>query len=160
LSIPLGKPFHNFKESSFFIRKQREVKINMALLQTSLQAYLDKQKSSTKLLPREHPDFDAVRACFAIRRAVQPALIARPQNAEDVRVLVRYCVQNKVEFVVRTGGHDCAGRSQVHDALWIDMRDIDFVNIAEDKTTAKVGGGILLRGLTRALGEEGLVTPV
>ncbi|KAI3325061.1 FAD-binding domain-containing protein [Xylariaceae sp. AK1471] len=132
----------------------------MASLHTSLQAYLDKQKSTTKLLHREHPDFESVRACFVKRLGVQPALIARPQNAEDVQTLVRYCVQNNVEFVVRTGGHDCAGRTQVHDILWIDMRDIDYVNIMEDKTTANIGGGILFRGLTKALGEEGLITPI
>jgi FAD/FMN-containing dehydrogenase len=132
----------------------------MAELHSSLQAYLKQQRSTTKLFPREHPDFESVRACFVKRPGVQPALIARPQTADDVQGLVQYCVRNKVEFVIRTGGHDCAGRSQVHDLLWIDMRDIDYVEIAQDKATAKVGGGILFKGLTKALGEEGLVTPV
>lgn len=39
------------------------------------------------------------------------------------------------------------------------MRDINHVDVAADKTTVKVGGGILFKGLTKALGEKGLVTP-
>ncbi|RYC55926.1 hypothetical protein CHU98_g10286 [Xylaria longipes] len=122
-------------------------------------AYLDEQKSTTKLVSREHPDFEALQACFAKKPSVQPALIALPQTAEDVQILVRYCAQNKVEFVVCTGGHDSPGGTEEQDVLWIDMRDIDHVDVTSDKTTVKVGGGILFRGLTKALGEKGLVTP-
>ncbi|KAI8952486.1 FAD-binding domain-containing protein [Xylaria longipes] len=126
---------------------------------SSVQAYLDEQKSTTKLVSREHPDFEALQACFAKKPSVQPALIALPQTAEDVQILVRYCAQNKVEFVVCTGGHDSPGGTEEQDVLWIDMRDIDHVDVTSDKTTVKVGGGILFRGLTKALGEKGLVTP-
>ncbi|KAI0452250.1 FAD-binding domain-containing protein [Xylaria acuta] len=131
----------------------------MASLYTSVQTYLEEQKSTTKLVSREHPDFEALQACFAKKPSVQPALIAHPQTAEDVQSLVRYCAQNKIEFVVCTGGHDCPGGTEEQDVLWIDMRDIDHVDVAGDKTTVKVGGGILFRGLTKALGEKGLVTP-
>ncbi|CAJ2508078.1 Uu.00g092640.m01.CDS01 [Anthostomella pinea] len=117
------------------------------------------QHPSIKLITREDPDFEAVRACF-VKRPAKPSAIARPQSAEDVQALVRYCVGNGVDFNVRAGGHDCAGRSQVHDALTIDLRDLHHVRISDDKTTASVGGGILFRELTKALGEEDLVTPV
>ncbi|OTB06401.1 hypothetical protein M426DRAFT_20855 [Hypoxylon sp. CI-4A] len=64
------------------------------------------------------------------------------------------------DLVVRIGGHDFVGRSQVRDALTIDMRDIKYVRISDDEKTAGVGGGILFRNLTKALEKRGLVTPV
>ncbi|KAI0490938.1 hypothetical protein F4859DRAFT_508728 [Xylaria cf. heliscus] len=131
----------------------------MATLSNSVQAYLDDQKSTTKLISREHPDFEAMQTYFSKKPRVQPALITRPQTAEDVQVLVRYCAQNNIEFVVRTGGPDTPGGTEGQDVLWIDMRDIDHLEVGGDKTTARIGGGILFRGLTEALAENGLVTP-
>lgn len=78
----------------------------------------------------------------------------------DVQALVRTCVENGLEFNIRTDGHNAVGRTLVDDSLLIDMRDISGVTISEDKKTAKIGGGILVRGLLKALREHGLVTPL
>lgn len=48
------------------------------------------------------------------------------------------------------------GKSQVQDALTIDMRDINYCHITDDQTSAKVGGGILFRDLIQALSEHDL----
>lgn len=96
---------------------------------------------------------------YFINQATRSGAIARPQNATGVQELVRFCVSNDVEFVVRSGGHDIAGRSNVNGALVIDMRDIQHVNISRDAKTANIGGGTLTGSLTTALGEQGLVTP-
>ncbi|KAI0594720.1 FAD-binding domain-containing protein [Biscogniauxia sp. FL1348] len=125
----------------------------------ALQQYLSGQCPDIRVLTPSSPEFEAVRACFVKRDAV-PLAIARPQTAQHVQALVRYCVENKVEFVVRSGGHDCAGRSQVHGALTIDMRDIKYVRVSEDSQTARVGGGTIFRDLTRELDARGLITPV
>ncbi|KAI1075710.1 FAD-binding domain-containing protein [Whalleya microplaca] len=117
------------------------------------------QYPSIKLFTPENSDFENVQSCF-VRRPARPIAVVRPQTAEDVQALIQFCVHNNVEFVIRGGGHDCAGRSQVYQALTIDMRDIQYVHISKDKTTASVGGGILIRDFTRILGEQGLVTPV
>lgn len=124
---------------------------------SSLESYLS-QYPSIKLFTPASSDYEALRECFVVRPA-KPFAIARPQTAEDVQALIRFCIKNDVDFNIRTGGHDCAGRSQIPDVLMIDMRDIDYVKVDESKTTARVGGGILTRGLTKALGEHGLITP-
>ena len=67
-----------------------------------------------------------------------------------------------MDFIVRTctsGGHDVMGRSKVRDGVMIDLRGISSVQIFGDTKTAKVGGGILVRELTKSLGEAGFVTP-
>ncbi|KAI1503402.1 FAD-binding domain-containing protein [Biscogniauxia marginata] len=132
---------------------------NTAATLTALQQHLSQQHPDIKLLTRSSPEFEGVSACFVKRNDV-PLAIVRPQTAEHVQALVRYCVENGVDFVVRSGGHDCAGRSQVHDALTIDMRDIKYVRVSEDQKTARVGGGVIFRGLTTELDARGLVTPV
>ncbi|KAH9901879.1 FAD-binding domain-containing protein [Xylariomycetidae sp. FL2044] len=124
----------------------------------SLKEHL-RQHSNIKLFTPDHPEFESIRSCF-VKRPARPFAIVRPQSAEDVHALIQFCVHRDVDFVVRSGGHDNAGRSQVHDALTIDMRDIKHVYVSADETTARIGGGILFRDLTRALGDRGLVTAV
>ncbi|KAI8649070.1 FAD-binding PCMH-type domain-containing protein [Fusarium keratoplasticum] len=110
------------------------------------------------IIPTDHEWADASRQYYT-SQAARPDVITRPQNAAHVQDLVRLCMSNNVDFVVRTGGHDCAGRSQVNHALVIDMRDIRYIKILQDKRTAKIGGGTLIRDLATALGEEDLITP-
>ncbi|RYP00865.1 hypothetical protein DL764_006388 [Monosporascus ibericus] len=71
-----------------------------------------------------------------------------------------YCAANGVDFVIRGGGHDCAGRTQVRGAPAIDICGLDHVRIADDGKTAAMGGGVILRNLTRVLDGRGLATPV
>ncbi|EXK29694.1 hypothetical protein FOMG_14152 [Fusarium oxysporum f. sp. melonis 26406] len=93
-----------------------------------------------------------------IKTSSSPSIVARPQNASDVQDLVRFCVSHNIDFVVRSGGHNCTGRSQVNGALTFDMRNINYVNISEDKKTANIGGGIITRELAKALDAEELIT--
>jgi FAD/FMN-containing dehydrogenase len=125
----------------------------------SLREYLQTQHRDVRLYTPEDEGFEAVRECYVVRPA-RPFAIARPRSAEHVRALVRFCLRHDVDFTVRGGGHDCAGRTQVPGALMIDMRDIDFVRVDESKTTAQVGGGVLLGQLAKALGEHDLITPM
>ncbi|KAG7409058.1 FAD-linked oxidoreductase aurO [Fusarium oxysporum f. sp. rapae] len=104
-------------------------------------------------------DYKQVEQCF-IEKPVKSLGIVKPQNADEVAAVLQFCLKNKVEFSVRSGGHDCAARTLVNGTLVIDMRDINRVAISEDKQSAKVGGGILTGQLAKALGEEGLTTPI
>lgn len=129
---------------------QKDIKTELAALQS--------QRPDLKLYTPETSDYEALRKTFIITEA-RPAAIARPQTAQDVQTLVRTCVNKSLEFNVRTGGHNCVGRTLVDGAVLIDMRDIAQVQVSEDRSTAKVGGGILAGGLLKALGEYGLITP-
>ncbi|KUI59746.1 6-hydroxy-D-nicotine oxidase [Cytospora mali] len=121
-------------------------------------ASLQSQHPSIKLYAPESPDYEGLRKTYVVSSA-RPSAIARPQSAEDVQALVRTCVAKNIDFNIRTGGHSCVGRALVDNALLIDLRDIAYVNVSEDRTTAKVGGGILASQLLKALGEHGLITP-
>ncbi|KAI0904865.1 hypothetical protein F4823DRAFT_169029 [Ustulina deusta] len=127
---------------------------------SDLTAALSAQHPELPIITPSDPNFEATRACFIKRDADVPFAIARPQNAEHVQALVQYCTKNSVDFVVRSGGHECAGRSQVAGALSVDMRDIKYVNVSADEKTAAVGGGIVFRDLAGELDARGLITPV
>ncbi|KAJ3530661.1 hypothetical protein NM208_g9230 [Fusarium decemcellulare] len=100
-----------------------------------------------------HPDLDVISPTdpewihaqqqYYINYAERPSTIARPRYATQIQDLIRLCASYNVEFVIRTGGHDCAGRSQVNGALAIDMRNIQYVHVSEDRQTARGIRGLL-----------------
>ena len=116
-------------------------------------------ETTTTLLTPSSPDFDAIALCYVRRPEAVPFAIARPSNAEAVAVLIKFCVAHSLDFVIRSGGHDSAGRSQVAGALMIDMRLINSVSVSSDKKTATIGGGALLRDVAETLSAQELVTP-
>lgn len=71
---------------------------------SALKEYLQ-QFPSIQLYTPEDEKFEAVRECFVVRPA-RPSAIVRPQSAEDVQALVRFCVEHDVDFSIRGGGHD------------------------------------------------------
>ncbi|KAF7629516.1 hypothetical protein AFLA_013230 [Aspergillus flavus NRRL3357] len=105
------------------------------------------------------PDFGGWRAGFVVDEDTIPAVIVRPRFAEDVAALVSVLATNNVPFSVRVGGHDMFGRSQIHDAVTIDLREIAYVDIDHTGHTARLGGGILVAGLIKELEKDNLVTP-
>lgn len=119
---------------------------------------LQAQHPSIKLSTPDSPDYESLTKTYIISQA-KPVAVARPQTTDDVRALVRTCVETGLDFNVRTGGHNAVGRTLVDGAVLIDMRDIAGVTVSEDKKTAKIGGGILAGGLLKALGEHGLIAP-
>ncbi|KAF5568669.1 6-hydroxy-D-nicotine oxidase [Fusarium napiforme] len=120
---------------------------------SKLKAYLANTPAKTYAPGAE--GYKQVEQCF-VEKPVQTLGVVRPQNNDEVALIVQFCIEHGVEFSVRGGGHDCACRTLVDGALVIDMRDIKHVVIAEDKKSAKVGGGILSGELARALVKEGL----
>lgn len=118
---------------------------------------LQDQNPSIKLYFPDSPNYEILKKTFIVTPA-KPAVIARPQSVEDVQALVRVCVDKDLDFAVRTGGHNCVGRALVQDALLIDMRDVSYVRLSEDKKTAKIGGGTLALPLLEELGKHGLIT--
>ena len=118
----------------------------------------------TKHLPHVHyvtptsPDYAELREAFIIDNPVVPIAIARSKSAEDVAALVQYAVTSDIEISVRTGGHDLWGRCFAHEALAIDMRDIAFVHVADDRCSAKIGGGTLTGELVATLTQHKLAT--
>ncbi|KAL3470008.1 FAD-binding domain-containing protein [Aspergillus californicus] len=105
------------------------------------------------------PDFDTVRSIFAHPEVI-PSAIIRPATAQQVGTVVSFLAENKVEFTIRSGGHDMHGRSMKTGTVAIDMRRIDHVSIDKESSTARVGGGAIFGDVVPALEAEGLITPV
>lgn len=103
-------------------------------------------------------NYTVQRETYIVDNPAVPLAIVRPQNANDVAALVSFSTSNYISFVVRSGGHDVYGRSQVDGALTIDMRDINFVEVTKNGTLATMGGGILMLDLATKLSNYGLVT--
>lgn len=105
-------------------------------------------------------NYEELREAYILDTSPVPLAIARPTSAEDVAVLVQHAVSQGVGISVRGGGHDLFGRCFATDALAIDMRDIAFVQVAEDRGSATIGGGVLATFLAAELGRHKLATAV
>lgn len=104
------------------------------------------------------PNYIGWRETYITDNPAVPLAIVKPQNAEDVAALVSFSTANHINFVVRSGGHDLYGRSEVNGALTIDMRDIKYVDTTKNGSIAKIGGGILMLELATELSKYELVT--
>ncbi|KAE9375645.1 D-lactate dehydrogenase [Stipitochalara longipes BDJ] len=111
------------------------------------------------LITSSSPKYASVRAVFSLDSTATPLAIVRPQSASDVALLIKYVKSSGIKFVIRTGGHSIFGLSIVEGALTIDMREINYVNIDKQSSTARIGGGILEGELAGQLEKEGLATP-
>jgi FAD/FMN-containing dehydrogenase len=104
------------------------------------------------------PGYAALRATFMVDNPAVPVAIAQPQTPEDVSSIVGFCVSHNIPFVVRSGGNNLFGKSQVHGALTIDMREIKYCHVDDSRKSARIGGGILAGTLVESLSAAGVVT--
>lgn len=88
------------------------------------------------------------------------SIITLPETSEQVATIVKQSLATSSTIVVRGGGHDCFGRFAVKGAVSIDLRNLDFVSVAEDKKTARVGGGVKATKVLGELAKAGLQVPV
>lgn len=104
-------------------------------------------------------DYAELRPGFILNVDEVPALIVRPRSAEDIARLLTVLTANNLPFSVRGGGHDMYDRSQIHDGITIDMREISHVEDDRENLTAQVGGGVITMSLLGALDAHGVTTP-
>jgi FAD/FMN-containing dehydrogenase len=112
----------------------------------------------------QSPSYPSLRAQYIVDTPSTPLLITCPKNAEQVSCIINYCVENGIEFSVRSGGHDLYGRCFVDGAVGVDLRDLNFVKVegsgsggAKEGAWARIGGGILAGILARELAKVGMV---
>ncbi|KAJ5128222.1 hypothetical protein N7448_001940 [Penicillium atrosanguineum] len=107
----------------------------------------------------QSPDYTELRPGFILNVREVPAMIVRPRSAEDIAGLISVLTANDLPFSVRGGGHDMYGRSQIHEGITIDMREISHVEVEVENLTARVGGGVISMSLLKALEVHGVTTP-
>lgn len=96
------------------------------------------------------PDWDAARRFHS--GIGEPAVVIRASSVDDVRGALRYAAAERLDVMVRSGGHSAWG--QVPGGVTIDISALD--DIAVDGTLVRVGGGAQWGAIARALGAHGL----
>lgn len=109
---------------------------------------------------KSSPVFEAARAVFNTAIDIVPLAIIRPQTEAEVVSLVVHCTDQHIPISVRSGRHDMWGRSLVNDGVVVDMGAMDSVVIADDRTSARIGGGVIGSNFLSFLEEHDLFTPV
>jgi FAD/FMN-containing dehydrogenase len=114
---------------------------------------------SGSIVEPQDTEYDAARAVWNAMHDRRPALIARPESAQDVARAIRYARDHDLPLAVRGGGHSMPGHSVCDDGLVIDLRALGAVRVDPHARRATVGGGALLGAVDRATQEHGLVVP-
>jgi FAD/FMN-containing dehydrogenase len=88
----------------------------------------------------------------------RPAAIARPRDAEDVSVAVRFARANGLTVAVRGGAHSIAGRGTCDEGLVIDFADMKSVRVDRAARTATAEAGARWQDFDRETQAHGLAT--
>jgi FAD/FMN-containing dehydrogenase len=102
--------------------------------------------------------YDEARAVFYGGIDKHPAAIARVANDDDIRRVVEAARGSGSELAVRCGGHSLTGSSSSDGGIVLDLRDMNSIDIDDERTTAWADGGLTAAEYTHTLGAEGLAT--
>ncbi|KAI6764212.1 hypothetical protein HG530_008001 [Fusarium avenaceum] len=122
---------------------------------------LDKLKDAIpdlKIYTRSSPRYETLRGVYNKLVTAKPLALCRPTSVAQVQAIVKATTGLDVPLGVRCGGHDVFGRGCIADSITIDMRELDTQELAQDKKTVTVGGGITSKNLVGFLGLHGLCT--
>jgi FAD/FMN-containing dehydrogenase len=89
------------------------------------------------------PKYEQLRKGYAAKFDLHPALVVHPVNPRDIQTSVRFATSNHLPLAVRCGGHSYAGYSTCEAGLVLDMSGFRSMAIADDKSQARIGGGML-----------------
>ncbi|KAL2836576.1 FAD-binding domain-containing protein [Aspergillus pseudoustus] len=106
------------------------------------------------------PSFSSQSAVFTNPPKATPSAILRPSTAEDVAAVIRFLSVNAIDFTVRSGGHDMWARGIKSNAVTLDMRSLNHVELDGTSMTAQIGGGALQGDVVSMLQKDGYITPV
>ena len=111
----------------------------------------------TLLLP-DNPDYESRRRVWngAIDR--HPPAIACCTDADDIGAEVKFAAREHLPMTVRGGGHNVAGLAVRDDALMLDLRSLNRVDVDPRSRIARVEGGALWRDVDAATQPYGLAT--
>lgn len=106
-----------------------------------------------KIITRENRDYnDSIKAW---NRAINkhPLVIVYCYNEEDVINAIKWSRENSKEIRVRSGSHSYEGYSTGDDVVVIDVSNINYIHLNEEKGYVKIGGGVRNKEAYEALGK-------
>lgn len=99
-----------------------------------------------------YPDSDNFTIWDAKQQEVRPACRVEPSNATEVADVLSILLETSCHFAVKGGGHGRSpGDSNAIAGVTIDLDRTSTIEIAEDDTSARVGGGATSRQVYAAL---------
>ncbi|KAF4438025.1 hypothetical protein F53441_12877 [Fusarium austroafricanum] len=89
----------------------------------------------------------------------RPALIITPKTEQDVKAAIQIAKENNLTIVAADGGH---GSFVAVDSktLYLDMKLFKTIDLNKDQGTVRIGGGVIVGEVLKALADEGYYTPV
>jgi FAD/FMN-containing dehydrogenase len=85
-----------------------------------------------------------------------PALVIRPETADDVVSALAYAREQGAPLAVRSGGHGISGRSTNDGGIVIDLAKLDAIEIEPDSGRVRLGPGARWGDVAQALRPHGL----
>lgn len=82
----------------------------------------------------------------------EPTIVVRASSVDDVRAGLRYAASERLDVMVRCGGHSAWGA--IPGGLTLDLAALDDIEV--DGTLVRVGGGATWGAVARVLAEHGL----
>ena len=111
-----------------------------------------------KMYTRSSPRYETLRGVYNKLVTAKPLVMCRPTSVPQIQAIVKAVSGLGVPLGVRCGGHDVFGRGCIADSVTIDMRELDTQELADDKKTVTISGGITSKNLVGFLGLHGLCT--
>jgi len=104
------------------------------------------------------PGYDEARAVFNAMVDRRPALIARCESSDDVKLALAYARQAGLPVAVRAGGHSVAGLSLNDGGVVVDVRQMAEVTVDAPRRIARCGAGATWGEFDRRTQAYGLAT--
>lgn len=103
--------------------------------------------------------YDEARKVYNAMVDKKPRAVVHCADAGDVLAGVNFARENHLLVSVRGGGHNAGGLGVADDAIVLDLRRLNSVQVDEQARTVKVGGGAIWNEVDRATHEFGLAVP-
>ena len=111
------------------------------------------------LIQAGDPSYEDARRVYNAAVDRRPALVARPVDVTDIRVALRFGIDQNLKIAVRGGGHHGAGFGTVDDGLVIDLGQLRGIRVDPNTRTVRVEPGCTLADLDHATHSFGLAVP-
>jgi FAD/FMN-containing dehydrogenase len=87
--------------------------------------------------------YEQLRKCYAAKFNAHPLLIVHPANLQDIQATLALISTHHLPLAIRCGGHGYAGYCTCDGGVVLDMSGFRTMTIAADKSSARLGGGML-----------------